>query len=257
MASPNTKAVKGNRQIQAFFDEIAAKYREAHGHSEQLLLYRMSLIERLVGQQRGTILEIGCGTGSHLLHFACEFVQAIGTDLAPKMIEVAKLNRDRHPCKKKISLFTDPAEQLGHIDNEQIDIVFCVGALEHMPEKQAVFAQIKRVLKPAGEFICLTPNGGYCWYRQIAPRLKLPVKHLSSDEFLTRESASEALQQAGLRMQKSGCWTFIPKGDMPTMLYWPLVCLDQLGRWLRIPSFRGGIYFKAVKPSAPEDPIDE
>lgn len=241
-----TRQVADSADIRAFFDRIAGSYREAHGRSERLLAYRLSIIRPLLGKQRGALLEIGCGTGLHLFELAGLYEQAIGTDLSPNMIAEADTLRERHPNRETIRFAVDPAEQLATIESGQIDTVLCVGAFEHMPDKPRVLRQIARVIKPGGEFICLTPNGAYCWYTTIARWFRCDTRHLSSDRFVTRQELCGLLNDAGLLPKTIGYWTFIPKGDMPSPVYWLLSALDLIGRLLKVPVFRGGIYFKAV-----------
>ncbi len=244
-----TRQVSDSADIRVFFDRIAGSYREAHGRSERLLTDRLSIIRPLLGKERGILLEIGCGTGLHLFELANLYEQAIGTDLSPKMISEADTLRVRHPNRETIRFAVDPAEQLSTIESEQIDTVLCVGALEHMPDKPRVLRQIARVLKPGGEFICLTPNGAYCWYTMIARWFHWDTHHLSSDRFVTRQELCGLLQEADLLAETIDYWTFIPKGDMPPPVYWLLVGLDIIGRMLKVPVFRGGIYVKALRCS--------
>ncbi len=241
-----TRQVADSADIRAFFDRLAATYREAHGRADRLLAYRLSIIRPLLGKQHGTLLEIGCGTGLHLFELTGLYEQAIGTDLSSSMISEADTLRERHPNCKSIRFAVDPAEQLSTIESGQIDTVLCVGALEHMPDKPKVLRQIARVLKPGGEFICLTPNGAYCWYTSIARWFHWDTRHLSSDCFVTRQELCGLLSDAGLMPETIGYWTFIPKGDMPSPIYWLLSGLNIIGERLKIPALRGGIYLKAV-----------
>ncbi len=252
-----TIRVSGTRQIRAFFDGIAEQYREAHGPGDRLLNYRLAIIRQLLGNKHGALLEIGCGTGTHLSCLADGYEKSIGTDLSPKMIRVARQRYATHPYKGRISFYVDPAETLSSIGCGQIDTVICIGAFEHMTDKARVLCQVKRVLKSGGEFICLMPNGGYCWYRTISRWLRLDTRHLSSDRFLTLQETTALLHQSGLVACQTGCWTFIPRGDMPLAVFGLLSILDRIGSLLNISAFRGGLYFKSLKASAPEYPIDE
>ncbi|WP_341327622.1 methyltransferase domain-containing protein [Methylotuvimicrobium sp. KM2] len=241
-----TRQVEGSADIRAFFDRIAGSYRETHGRPDRLLAYRLSIIRPLLGKRRGTLLEIGCGTGMHLFELAGLYEQAIGTDLSPNMISEAETLREQHSNRETIRFAIDPAEQLKTIESGRIDTVLCVGAFEHMPDKPRVLRQIARVLKPGGEFICLTPNGAYCWYTAIARKFRWDTRHLSSDRFMTRQELCGLLNDAGLAPETIGYWTFIPKGDMPSPIYWLLSGLNIIGERLKIPALRGGIYLKAV-----------
>lgn len=251
-----TKIVSEDRQIRVFFDTIAEQYQEAHGSGERLLQYRLAIIQRLLGNRRGTLLEIGCGTGVHLWRLAERFERCIGTDLSPKMIRVARQRGIHHPYRRRISFYVDPAERLSSIGCRQIDAVLCVGAFEHMTDKVGVLRQVKRALKKDGEFICLMPNGEFCWYRAISRWLKLDTRHLSSDRFLTWSETQALLHRCGLTATQVGWWTFIPRGDMPWAVFAALTALDRIGRVLNISAFRGGLYFKAVKSSGPGYPLD-
>lgn len=243
-----TRAVNSRQDVQRFFDDIAPAYRECHGAAQRLLRYRLRLISDLLPTKRGgRLLEIGCGTGIHLFPLAARFERAHGTDLSPGMIAQAETIRAAHPEAARIELSVAAAETLADIDDGVIDVVLCVGALEHMLDQHAVLHQVWRVLKPGGAFVCLTPNAAYLWYAWLARRLGLDSRHLSTDRFLSADALAAALRQAGLTPDRLGYWTFIPRGDMPRALAVLLGWLDGLGRWLNRPGWRGGLYCRALK----------
>jgi SAM-dependent methyltransferase len=130
------------------------------------------------------------------------------------------------------------------------DAVLCVGALEHMPDKAAVLRQVRRVLKPGGAFVCLTPNAAYLWYAHLAPWLGLATKHLSTDRFLDEPELLRLLDGAGLAVEIVDYWTFVPRGDLPAGLAAALDGLDAVGRRFRIARLRGGLCCRAVRPGA-------
>lgn len=243
-----TRTVRTPEDVIQHFDGLASQYHEAHGCAEKLLSYRLGIIRRLLaGTQGGTLLEIGCGTATHLLALAAEFRHAIGTDLAPEMVKVARRHAEWSPWRDRISIRVDPAEELATIDNSSIDVVLCVGAFEHMLEKDRVLRQVHRVLKPTGMFISLTPHGGYCWYRHIAPALGIDVRHLSTDQFLTAGELQRLLHGAGLQIVDCRYWRFVPRGDLPGGWAPILQALDWCGERAGIGYFRGGIAVAATR----------
>jgi ubiquinone/menaquinone biosynthesis C-methylase UbiE len=247
--SLRTTQVDGPEGIRAFFDRLAPLYRDCHGKAEKLLRYRLGVIDRLLqGSKRDCLVEIGCGTGLHLFALAGSFRRSHGTDLSERMIEQAERLRQQHPWGERITLSVDPAESLASVGDAVADAVLCVGALEHMPDKAAVLRQVRRVLKPGGAFVCLTPNADYLWYAHLAPWLGLDTKHLSTDRFLDEPEFIRLSNAAGLEVETVDYWTFIPRGDMPAGLAAALDGLDAVGRMFRIPRLRGGLCCRAVRP---------
>jgi 2-polyprenyl-6-hydroxyphenyl methylase/3-demethylubiquinone-9 3-methyltransferase len=245
--------ISSQNDIRAFFDALASDYRDLHGPPERLASYRLKLIDRLLaGTYRGTLLEIGCGTGIHLFALAPKFKRAIGVDLSPAMIEEAARQSQALGLRDKVELFPSSAETLAGVQDLSIDVALMVGVLEHVPDKAAVFKALKRVLKPQGCLICLTPNAGFCYYRWRERKHK-PWKILSSDEFLDATQVSKLVEEAGLKLTCLDYWRFVPRGGMPKLVGFWLTMLDWPGKWLGIASLRGGLCFKAVKPQSPAD----
>lgn len=246
---PSITRVNNQEDIRAFFDRAAADYQDQHGDAARLLQYRLSVIGRLLGGlSGGSLLEIGCGTGIHLFALARHFDNLVGTDLSPAMIDSAVACLQASEFRDRISLRVDPADELGTVADASMDIVLCVGAFEHMLNKAQVLAQVHRVLSPGGRFVCLTPNGGYIWYRRVARWLGINTRHLSTDRFLDEAEFLLALNVSGFEIDTGDCWTFVPAGDLNRFTVWLLRLLDHPGRWFGISGFRGGLCICARKP---------
>jgi ubiquinone/menaquinone biosynthesis C-methylase UbiE len=243
-----TTQVQSTADIRDFFNHCAHAYAEQHGHPERLLNYRIALIKKYARPAKDeVVLDVGCGNGHHLEALAGDIGHGIGVDLSPAMIEVAQARLQNSPWQGKLSFVTDDGERLGTLAEGSIDLAICVGALEHMLDKSAALANAHRILKPGGRFFCLTLNGGYFWYRTLAPLIGLETKHLSTDRFLNRDELVRLFTEAGFGRIQVGCWTFIPKGDMPGALGGICQGLDSLGKVLRIGSLRGGLWMCAWK----------
>jgi ubiquinone/menaquinone biosynthesis C-methylase UbiE len=235
--------------IKSFFDQCASTGSpEQHGHPQRLLEYRLELV-RSLARPRPTdvILDVGCGIGHHLLALAPEVARSIGIDMSPGMIELARARLWNSPFRANLAFEVDDAEELKGIADQSIDLAICIGAFEHMLDKRAVLASIYRVLKFGGRFFCLTLHADYIWYRTIAPVLGFGTKHLSSDRMLTHDEFSALLDQAGFRRIRFAPWTFIPKGDVPSLVALLLTVLDVIGRHARLDSLRGGLSICAWK----------
>lgn len=248
MARLRTRPVRDNRDIRAFFDANAADYRESHGNPNRLLNDRLALIRRLLMPcEGGVLLEIGCGPGVHLFPLADAFRRVIGVDLSPGMIAAADAIRQTQPCATHVELVAEPAERMVSVKDQVADVVLCVGAFEHMPDKAGVLDEVHRVLKRGGRFVCLTLNGDYLWYRRIAPWLGHETRHLSSDHFVNAAEMRDLLHGAKLKDVESGYWRFIARGDMPGWAALSLQCLDRIGMFCKPAQLRGGLYVCAGK----------
>lgn len=243
-----TTEVRSTADVRDFFDNCARAYSEKHGHPERLLNYRIDLIRQYARlRDHDVVLDVGCGNGHHLFALAGEIGRGVGIDLSPAMIEVAKEHLRDSPWRGKLDFLSDDGEKLGTMAEESIDLATCIGALEHMLNKAAVLVNVRRVLKPRGRFFCLTIHGGYLWYQVFAPLLGFETKHLSTDKFLERDELVRLLKESGFCRIEVGYWTFVPKGDMPSILRPIWQGLDVIGRVFGINSLRGGLWMCAWK----------
>ena len=247
MANLKTRTILNPSELVAHFDRSAAAYEEAHGDARRLLDYRLGLIRQRCHGRSGVLLEIGCGTAIHLAALSTSFSRLIGTDISPRMIAPRVSSCRSSPCRDRIELRVDPAEELGTVGDSSVDVVLCVGALEHMLDRARVLRQVARVLRDGGRFVLLTPHGSYCWYALLAPILGIATRHLSTDRFLKRQEAVALVESAGLQVSNLDYWTFIPKGDMPAWTGVVLEFLDRLGRVCMLGALRGGLILTGVK----------
>jgi ubiquinone/menaquinone biosynthesis C-methylase UbiE len=244
-----TTASNNTRDIRAFFDECASTGSpEQHGHPQRLLEYRLALV-RSLARPRPTdvVLDVGCGNGHHLLALAPEVAHGIGIDVSPGMIELARARLRNSRRNADVTFQVDDSEKLNGIADQSVDLAICIGALEHMLDKQAVLASIHRALKFGGRFVCLTLHADYVWYRTLAPLLGFATKHLSSDRMLSHDDLFVLLERAGFRNIQFAPWTFVPRGDVPATLALLLTALDSIGRYARLNSLRGGLSVCAWK----------
>jgi phage pi2 protein 07 len=93
----------------------------------------------------------------------------------------------------------------------------------------------------------MTPNGGYFWYRHLAPLLGVQTRHLSTDQFLKLSELIKMLSEQNFSIRQSGNWTFIPGGDMYRWQFTLLNIFDFIGKIFKISRFRGGIVIRADK----------
>ncbi|RWA68837.1 class I SAM-dependent methyltransferase [Mesorhizobium sp.] len=100
-----------------------------------------------------TILDIGCGAGGITLYLAVRHgaARATGFDVEGPVIEAARRGAARQGLEDRVSFVQAPPGPLPFTD-ASFDVVFSKDALLHVPDKEALFAEIFRVLKPGGVF---------------------------------------------------------------------------------------------------------
>jgi arsenite methyltransferase len=99
-----------------------------------------------------TVLDLGCGAGTDLL-IAAQMVgdagHVIGVDMTPGMLRAARVSAQAMGISERVELHESLIEWLPLPDGE-VDIVISNGVIDLVPDKDAVFAEIDRVLKPGG-----------------------------------------------------------------------------------------------------------
>lgn len=235
-AFPTPTPADSKADLRDFFNKLASDPAERHGPADTLLQHRLRILARHAQfSPSDVVLDIGCGDGKHLRALTDQIGRGIGIDLAPQMIATAR----QHAGHPDLSFHVDDAEDLSTVPASSVDKVICVGVLEHALHPGRVLEQAAQVLKPTGRFVALTLNGAYWWYR-LADRLKLPTRHLSSDQRLRPDESRRLLRESGMTPDL-GFWTFIPSGDLPLPI--PLLCrlLDPIGHRASAATFKGGL----------------
>lgn len=98
-----------------------------------------------------TVLDLGCGAGTDLL-IAAQMVgptgRAIGIDITPTMVERARASA-RQMDLENVEVHEGLIERVP-LPDDSIDVVISNGVIDLVPDKEAVFAEIERVLRPGG-----------------------------------------------------------------------------------------------------------
>ncbi len=112
---------------------------------------RAMAIETMLGR-KGSVLDIGCGPGFLLREFRDREWQVQGTEFSPQSAAHA---RDMLHLPISVGDISDLKFQDG-----SFDAVVMWHVLEHMIDPQRTVAQVSRLLRPGGVFLCAVPNFG-------------------------------------------------------------------------------------------------
>ena len=97
------------------------------------------------GCRKSLAVDLACGTGISTMPLAEHFDRVIGIDLSQAQIDNAKKDLPN------IQFRVGPGEDLSFLTNESVDLITTANGL-HWFNKDHVFAEIKRVLRPRGVF---------------------------------------------------------------------------------------------------------
>lgn len=116
---------------------------------------RFRLINRLLGDEKvDTILEVGYGSGVFMPHLKERCNRLYGIDIHARNEDVEKVLA-RHGVTA--SLYAGSAEDLPY-ESSSIDRIVTVSAIEYVPDIQSACREFKRVLRPGGSVIVVTPG---------------------------------------------------------------------------------------------------
>jgi SAM-dependent methyltransferase len=119
---------------------------------------RPLLAEALAAARARTALEVGCGTGGNLAHFASHFpdTRFVGLDFdagaigfcAERGLAGALLRADgtRLPLR-----------------DASIDCLLAIDIVEHFADDRALLAEFRRVLRPGGQLVVNVPHHPWLW----------------------------------------------------------------------------------------------
>lgn len=156
MSAPVNNA---DRAELAKFDAIAGRFWDPRGEFRPLHLLnpvRTQFIGARVALAGSRVLDVGCGGGLLAEALARAGASVTGIDLAPGMIEVARLHAAEGALA--IDYRVAAAEDVARATPQGFDVVTCMEMLEHVPEPAAMTATLARLLRPGGALFVSTLN---------------------------------------------------------------------------------------------------
>ncbi|HCW90361.1 MAG TPA: SAM-dependent methyltransferase [Marinobacter sp.] len=160
----------------------------------------MNLRSQVIPKARGTVLEVGMGSGLNLEFYDADKVDLVyGLEPSPGMRKKARPNLAK--SKVKVEWLDLPGEQIPLADNS-VDTVLLTFTLCTIPDWQAALEQMKRVLRPDGELLFLehgqSPHQSTrTWQNRITPAWKKVAGGCHLNRPIT-----ELIQQTGFRIME-------------------------------------------------------
>jgi 2-polyprenyl-6-hydroxyphenyl methylase / 3-demethylubiquinone-9 3-methyltransferase len=162
-ASPHTSATQAPANADdgelRKFDALAARFWDPHGEFRPLHLLnpvRAQFIAARAPLAGRRVLDVGCGGGLLAESLARAGAKVTGIDLAPGMIEAARL----HAAESGLGIDyrVSAAEALVREAPGAYDVVTCMEMLEHVPAPAATMLALARLVRPGGAVFVSTLN---------------------------------------------------------------------------------------------------
>jgi SAM-dependent methyltransferase len=196
----------------ALGDTILAALRAAGKDLDHLTIDDLSPVDEFHSGQRGAtvrlarlarvsgsedVLDVGCGIGGPSRFLASTFgCQVTGLDLTAEFIRVAEMLARRTGLARKVTYHHGDALDLPFAD-ASFDLVWSQNAAMNIADRGRLYAEMRRVLKPAGRLaiqeVAAGP-GGEPWYPTPW------AKDKSISFLLTPAATREKLEGAGFRV---------------------------------------------------------
>jgi 2-polyprenyl-3-methyl-5-hydroxy-6-metoxy-1,4-benzoquinol methylase len=112
--------------------------------------------------QGGRLLEIGCAVGFLLRAAQERGFEAVGVEMSDWASGIAR-------SEFGLDVRTGKLEEVG-LDDDVFDVVVLADVIEHLTDPVTTVREIRRVLKPGGRLLLLTPDAGSLMAKMFGPR---------------------------------------------------------------------------------------
>jgi 2-polyprenyl-6-hydroxyphenyl methylase / 3-demethylubiquinone-9 3-methyltransferase len=155
----NVPGTNADRSEVGKFDSLSSRFWDVRGEFRPLHILnpvRARFVAERAPMAGARVLDVGCGGGLLCEALARAGAKVAGIDLAPGMIEVARLHAAEHGLD--ISYRVASAEELAEADPGGFDVVTCMEMLEHVPDPERMIRTLAMVVRPGGALFLSTIN---------------------------------------------------------------------------------------------------
>ena len=144
MTSPSIKST-----VDQQFSAVAANYTTSQVHAQGEDLAHM--VDLASPQITWRVLDAGCGAGHTALTFAPHVARVTGVDLSEAML--AQCRQNAEACNLDNVDFRQGDVEALPFEDSAFDLVVSRYSAHHWPQPQQALREIRRVLRPGGQFI--------------------------------------------------------------------------------------------------------
>jgi len=155
----NVPGTNADRSELGKFDSLSSRFWDARGEFRPLHILnpvRVQFVAERAAIAGARILDVGCGGGLLCEALARAGARVTGIDLAPGMIEVARL----HAAEQGLDITYEvvSAEAVAGTNPAAFDVVTCMEMLEHVPDPERMVGTLGTLVRPGGAVFVSTIN---------------------------------------------------------------------------------------------------
>jgi ubiquinone/menaquinone biosynthesis C-methylase UbiE len=225
MTQPSQVDEESKRQIQQYWNDRAKTY-DSDGiseiQSEKQREAWWSLLQKWIGEDQLTALDLGCGTGVISLLLAELGHDVLGIDLSSEMLDRAR--KKARSANLSIEFSTGDAEELLLLE-DTYDLVTARWLIWTLPDPEKAIEEWKRVTRPGGRILLIEGHWDFPepfdGYEGVHNELPLYDGHPPEElaEFLTEQGLEgveyEPLMESAFWDQEPNYEQYIMSGDVP------------------------------------------
>ncbi len=187
---------------QQHYDKVSAQFIENLGypHTQEYLAYLDEALARTVGPDPfERTAEICCGAGEAITLFGERLGRTVAVDVSRNMLRVGRRQIDR----TSVAFIQGDATDIPMLD-DSVEAVFIIGGIHHVNDRDALFGEVYRILKPGGRFFWREPVSDFFlwrWLRAVIYRLSPALDH-DTESPLLYEDTVPVLERAGLKLEQ-------------------------------------------------------
>lgn len=183
-----------------FWDSKAEAYAKSQISDEETYQRKLTETQALLTPEM-RVLEFGCGTGASAVHHAPHVQHIDAVDISENMLSIGRRRADEASVEN--ITFTQGTLAEFNADTASLDAVLGLNVIHLIEDRQAVLAEVARILKPGGLFVTSTACLGHTYFRFI--KLFVPLGKLLGlmpDVFIMTESElAKDVRNAGFTIE--------------------------------------------------------
>lgn len=128
---------------------------------------------RLHAGERADVLEVGCGAGRFTEVLLATRAHVTSVDLSSAVVA----NQENFPQDERHRIAQANVLELPFRE-QQYDLVFCLGVIQHTPNPEQTMAKLYAQVKPGGWLVIDHYTRNLSWYTKTAPLFRMVMKRL-------------------------------------------------------------------------------